>query len=63
MFKAEGDGLSQFGHGKDRRLDLPQVKVMLSALDSLLVIRSLQHAKRAERSQNSRKNPLRMSEP
>jgi len=25
-----GDGLFQFGHSKDRRPDLPQVKVMLS---------------------------------
>jgi len=29
------DGLFQFGHSKDRRQDLPQVKVMLSALDPL----------------------------
>src|SRR5215472_190652 len=29
------DGLFQFGHSKDHRPDLPQVKVMLSALDPL----------------------------
>jgi transposase len=29
------DGLFQFGHSKDSRPDLPQVKVMLSALDPL----------------------------
>ncbi|MGA9349087.1 MAG: transposase [Anaerolineae bacterium] len=29
------DGLFQFGHSKDRRPDLPQVKVMLSTLDPL----------------------------
>ncbi len=29
------DGLCQFGHSKDHRPDLPQVKVMLSALDPL----------------------------
>jgi transposase len=29
------DGLFQFGHSKDHRLDLPQVKVMISALDPL----------------------------
>jgi transposase len=29
------DGLFQFGHSKDQRPDLPQVKVMLSALDPL----------------------------
>lgn len=29
------DGLFQFGHSKDRRPDLPQVKVMLSSLDPL----------------------------
>ena len=29
------DGLFQFGHSKDRRPDLPQVKVMISALDPL----------------------------
>jgi transposase len=29
------DGLFQFGHSKDARPDLPQVKVMLSALDPL----------------------------
>jgi len=29
------DGLFQFGHSKDRRQDLPQVKVMLSVLDPL----------------------------
>ena len=29
------DGLFQFGHSKDRRPDLPQVKVMVSALDPL----------------------------
>ena len=29
------DGLFQFGHSKDHRPDLPQVKVMLSVLDPL----------------------------
>jgi transposase len=29
------EGLFQFGHSKDRRPDLPQVKVMLAALDPL----------------------------
>ena len=29
------DGLFQFGHSKDHRPDLPQIKVMLSALDPL----------------------------
>ena len=29
------DGLFQFGHSKDHRPDLPQLKVMLSALDPL----------------------------
>jgi hypothetical protein len=29
------DGLFQFGHSKDHRPDLPQVKVMLAALDPL----------------------------
>jgi transposase len=29
------DGLFQFGHSKDRRSDLPQVKVMLATLDPL----------------------------
>ena len=29
------DGLFQFGHSKDRRPDLPQVKVMLATLDPL----------------------------
>ena len=29
------DGLLQFGHSKDHRPDLPQVKVMLSSLDAL----------------------------
>ena len=29
------DGVFQFGHSKDRRPDLPQVKVMLSSLDPL----------------------------
>ena len=29
------DGLFQFGYSKDRRPDLPQLKVMLSALDPL----------------------------
>ena len=29
------DGLFQFGHSKDHRADLPQVKVMISALDPL----------------------------
>jgi transposase len=29
------DGLFQFGHSKDHRPDLPQVKIMLSALDPL----------------------------
>jgi transposase len=31
----DADGLFQFGHSKDRRPDLPQLKVMLSALDPL----------------------------
>jgi transposase len=30
-----GDGLFQFGHSKDHRPDLPQLKVMLSALDPM----------------------------
>jgi transposase len=29
------DGLFQFGHSKDHRPDLPQVKVMLAVLDPL----------------------------
>jgi transposase len=29
------DGLFQFGHSKDHRPDLPQVKIMLAALDPL----------------------------
>lgn len=29
------DGLFQFGHSKDHRPDLPQVKVILSTLDPL----------------------------
>jgi transposase len=29
------DGLFQFGHSKDHRPDLPQVKIKLSALDPL----------------------------
>ena len=29
------DGLFQFGHSKDHRPDLPQVKIMMSALDPL----------------------------
>lgn len=34
-WKVTEDGLFQFGHSKDGRPDLPQVKVMLSALDPL----------------------------
>jgi len=76
MFKAEHNGgwTLPIWHSKDRRPDLPQVKVMLSALDPLLVIRSLQHAKRAEAGLQRRieytrlitkfpKNSLKISEP
>jgi transposase len=34
-WKVTEDGLFQFGHSKDHRPDLPQLKVMLSALDPL----------------------------
>lgn len=34
-WSVDGEGLFQFGHSKDRRPDLPQVKVMLSSLDPL----------------------------
>ncbi|MBI5956079.1 MAG: IS1634 family transposase [Chloroflexi bacterium] len=34
-WKVTEDGLFQFGHSKDRRPDLPQVKVVLSTLDPL----------------------------
>lgn len=33
--KVTSDGLFQFGHSKDKRSDLPQVKVMLSVLDPM----------------------------
>lgn len=34
-WRVDEDGLFQLGHSKDRRPDLPQLKVMLSALDPL----------------------------
>jgi transposase len=34
-YRMTEDGLFQFGHSKDHRPDLPQVKVMLAALDPL----------------------------
>ena len=34
-YSVSEDGLFQFGHSKDRRPDLPQLKVMLSSLDPL----------------------------
>jgi transposase len=34
-WSVDDEGLFQFGHSKDRRPDLPQVKVMLSSLDPL----------------------------
>jgi transposase len=34
-WRVTADGLFQFGHSKDHRPDLPQVKVMLSVLDPL----------------------------
>jgi transposase len=34
-WSVDGEGLFEFGHSKDRRPDLPQVKVMLSSLDPL----------------------------
>ena len=34
-WQVTGDGLFQFGHSKDHRPDLPQVKVVLSTLDPL----------------------------
>ena len=34
-WSVNSEGLFQFGHSKDRRPDLPQVKVMLSSLDPL----------------------------
>lgn len=34
-WRVSDDGLFQFGHSKDHRPDLPQLKVMLSALDPL----------------------------
>lgn len=34
-WRVTGDGLFQFGHSKDHRPDLPQLKVMMSALDPL----------------------------
>ncbi len=34
-WEVTGDGLFQFGHSKDHRPDLPQVKVMLATLDPL----------------------------
>lgn len=36
-WKVTEDGLFQFGHSKDHRPDLPQVKVMLSTLDPLVL--------------------------
>jgi len=34
-YTVTGDGLFQFGHSKDHRPDLPQVKVMVAALDPM----------------------------
>ncbi|MBI3973991.1 MAG: hypothetical protein HY332_22155, partial [Chloroflexi bacterium] len=58
------DGLFQFGHRKDHRPDLPQVKVMLSALDplGLPLTTAVLRGERADGTTFNRRAPVQVAE-